>query len=398
MTEELSADISAGPSSDALQDQPTAARDLEVKPQAEPESLPEKVSRSEAVKRAVDKVLDAPDGEEKPVAAKTDEKADSEAKSRDADHKDEKKDSDPADKAEKSAAEKPATGRESADPRQSEGRKGAEPPARFLPEARAKWANVPNEVKAEFHRVSGEYERELQEHRQYRDGLREYEDLAKQHNVTVKDTMARYVAADRALNADFGRGVAELAKSYGHSPVSTVAAVLRAYGVTPQQYAQQVMQDPQAHAVQQAQPRQPSPDQIADMAAQRAVQSLQQQIAAAQTQESVDRFAAEHPDFDSLKGQIAEVLKSGVIDSLFGAGLSAEQKLSQAYLIAGGSPSHQNPATAVSDHSTAPAARQVNPAGQKSIAGHPSGDAATKPVKLSRKAAIAKAMRDAGIA
>lgn len=302
--------------------------------------------------------------------------------------------------ASKSAAEKPATGREGAEPRPSEGRKGDEPPARFLPGARDSWRNVPHEVRAEFHRVSGEYERELKEHREYRENLREYESLAKQHGVTVKDTMARYVAADRALNADFGRGVAELAKSYGHSPQSAVAAVLRGFGVTPQQYAQMVAQNPQAHAVQQRQQPQVSPDQIAQRAAEMAVQSMQSQIRQQETQGSVDRFAESHPDFEELQGQIAEILRSGVVEKLYGAGLSPDQVLAQAYRMAGGSPSHPDPAQADSGHPAAKPAHRANPAGRQSISGAPAtGTHPTSGQKPSPtiRAALERAARQHGL-
>src|SRR5690606_36212024 len=89
----------------------------------------------------------------------------------------------PADEAEKSDAEKLATGQEGEDkPRPSEGSKRNEPPARFLPEARAKWANVPNEVKSEFHRVWQEYEGEIEKHRagsERYQAFRQYDEMAK---------------------------------------------------------------------------------------------------------------------------------------------------------------------------------------------------------------------------
>lgn len=291
-------------------------------------------------------------------------------------------------KADEGAADKPAAGTGGDEGRQSEGRKHSEPPARFLPEARTRWANVPNEVKAEVHRVSQEYERELQEHRQFRDDLREYEDLARTHNVTVKETMARYVAADRALNQDFGAGVAKMAQMYGHSPVATIAAVLRAYGVTPQQYAQQVSQNPQAYSAPppQAQPEQQAPRQDPQVSQlMQEVQDLKFQMASTSLAPVLEQFAEQNPDFNALMPQVADILRSGVIEKIFGEGLTPHQRLSEAYRMAGGTPSRSDPDAATT---APPAARPENlDAGTKSVRGAPTGGDDTtfeRPAKSTR--------------
>ncbi|WP_166015793.1 MULTISPECIES: hypothetical protein [Chelativorans] len=284
-------------------------------------------------------------------------------------------------KAEKGAPEQAAAERSAPEEtRQSEGRKYAEPPARFLPEARTKWANVPNEVKAEFHRVSEEFERELQEHKQFREELREYEDLAKQHNVTVKDTMARYVAADRHLNQNFGQGVAQLMQMYGHNPAQGLSAIMQALGVTPQQFAEYVTKNPQvAAAPQSPRPQAPQqqtlPPQMQEL--QREVQELKSQLVTQTVSPIIERFASEHPDYRTLEPQIVAVLKSGVIEELYGTGLSPERKLAEAYRIAGGnlSPSRSVPEP-VPAHSE-PKPVPSNDAGMKSIRGAPDDGADT---------------------
>lgn len=378
-----------------------------------PEEKAEKpLSNRDALEKALDEVEGKQEVEDKAKAAAADAKAKVEDAERKQDRgedgkfaKAEKPEDAPVDaKAEKGAADKPATERAAPEePRQSEGRKYAEPPARFLPEARTKWANVPNEVKAEFHRVSEEFERELSEHKQFRDDLREYEDLAKQHNVTIKDTMARYVAADRALNQNFGAGVAQLAQMYGHNPAQAIAAVIQAHGITPQQYADHVMKNPAAHAAPQSvhqppQNAQPSPE-IAGV--KQEIESLKHELAMERAQAQltplIQRFATEHPDYAELQDAIATILKDGVIDRIYGTGLSPEQKLAEAYRMAGGSSPSRSAPEPVQQHSE-PKNEPSEDAGLKSIRGAPTGgaDPAKKRFKSNRDAATA-ALAELGI-
>lgn len=350
-------------------------------PEAKPEA-PKPVSTREAIEKALEET-EAKD--KKPVEAEP-------AKA------DEGKPAKPVEaKAETSAAEKPASERDEPEPRQSESRKYAEPPARFLPDARTKWANVPNEIKSEFHRVSEEYEREVSEHRQFREELREYEDLSKQHGVTIKDTMARYVTADRALNQNFGQGVAQLSQQYGKNPAQAIAEVISGFGITPQQYIQAVQQNPQLAMAPRSMPQQqqaPQPVQQQQINPQQIKEQIRAEMSA---ETAVSSFASAHPDFGSLSGQIKGILDSGVVDKLYGTGLTLEQKLAEAYRMAGGSPSIQQPAQSAA-HSESDA-RPVNlDAGTKSIRGAPAAgnDTQTRRFKNNRDAAAA-ALADFGI-
>src|SRR5690606_3199411 len=104
--------------------------------------------------------------------------------------------------ADKRAAEKPATGQDGEKPRQSEGRGHSEPPARFLPEARQKWANVPNEVKAEIHRVSQEMEAEITKHRdasERYEAIRQFDEVARSNGRELKDSLAKVAQVEQAL-------------------------------------------------------------------------------------------------------------------------------------------------------------------------------------------------------
>src|SRR5690606_33203402 len=72
--------------------------------------------------------------------------------------------------------------------------------------------------------------------------------------------------------------------------------------------------------------------------------------------------------------QIKGILDSGVINQLYGNGLTLEQKLAEAYRMAGGQPSSINGHAAEAAHSEHEA-RPVNPdAGKKSVRGAPAGN------------------------
>lgn len=268
--------------------------------------------------------------------------------------------------ADKPAAEKPAAGQDGTDRRQSEGRH-PEPPARFLPEARTKWANVPHEVKAEVHRVAQEYEAEIAKHKaasDFYESMREFDELARRTGTTVPDALRRYVGLEQTLRQNPAQGIAE---------------VLRNVGLTPQQYAEHVMKNPQAHVVP-ARPQRPAQTAPEVQMLAREVSDLKAQLATASIAPVVQNFAAAHPDFDALEPQIAAILHSKVIDKIYGTGLTLEQKLTQAYRMAGGStpPSRSapEPLPAHSDSPSAPsqgAGPKPSPdAGTKSIRGAPS--------------------------
>src|SRR5690606_29432797 len=120
-------------------------------PEIQDEKPKEKPSIDDSLKKAFDKSKDK--AEEKPADKPAEKPA-------------EKAEEKPADKVEKPAepvAEKQQ--QEKAQPKEkpSEGRKFDVAPSRLLPEASAKWANVPNEVKAEVYRAFDDFEREKQE-------------------------------------------------------------------------------------------------------------------------------------------------------------------------------------------------------------------------------------------
>lgn len=344
------------------------------------EALSKALDDVEAKEKPAEKAKEAPEAEKpKDEAAKTEDKP---QKARAEDGKFAKADK-PVDgdaKAEPGAADKAAQGQEAEAARQSEGRKHAEPPARFLPEARAKWANVPNEVKTEVHRVAQEYDAELERVRpavEAYESVKEYDEMAKGAGTTMKDAMRNYVEIDKLLIS---------------SPAQGIARVLQAINITPEQLVDAITKNPNAFKVQ-AQPQPQQQPQVAPEVArlQEENQALRQHAIAAAARPIIDAFKADHPDYVEREPQVLAILKSGVVDQIYGSGLSPVQRLTEAYRMAGGTPPSQPVPLAAPTHSAPETDRPVDPAGQKSVRGAPSAgfDPQVRRPKSNREAAAA---------
>tara|TARA_R110000823_G_scaffold10557_3_gene36778 strand:+ start:1876 stop:2946 length:1071 start_codon:yes stop_codon:yes gene_type:complete len=180
----------------------------------------------------------------------------------------------------------------------------SEPPSRFSAEAKEAWKTAPEPVKAEVHRALTEMEAGIEKHRagaQEWENLREFSELAKANNVTVKDAMARYVAADRHLNEDLVGGLDALAKQYGSSLHDIAAHVLN-------QPADKVQSQSAAEI-------RALNEKIARLehGLSGVTSNIQNQHLTA-TQREVEAFASAHPRFDELSEEIALQIKSGIKD------------------------------------------------------------------------------------
>ncbi len=360
----------------------------------EPKDEGNKPQSIEDVLEAESKRLRDADAEaEKDAKAKADdatkqakEKADAELKKGDAEKKADEKPAQPKDekgrfaKAEQPVAkqgepEEAAAERSAPEARQSEGRKHAEPPARFLPEARTKWANVPNEVKAEVHRVAQEYEAEIQRHKvatERYESVRQYDEMARVNGRELKDSLAKVVQIEQHIARD---------------PIGALDTILREIGprkadgspVSLYEVARVVVeQGPQAMQRAALPQTQQSPNDPKLSALENELNALKTQMATASLTPMLEKFASEHPDYHGLEERIVEVLTSGIIERLYGEGLSPEQKLREAYRMAGGSAPSQSEPLAEAAHPVTDTARPVNPdAGKKSVRGAPSNGADT---------------------
>lgn len=277
--------------------------------------------------------------------------------------------------ANQGVAEKPASERaEPDDKRASEARKYSEPPARFLPEGRAKWMNTPNEVKAEVHRVAQEYEQQAQQTKatvERYETIRQFDEQARANGRELKDSLAKMVQIEQSLARNPVMGLEMILREVGPrkpdgSPVSLHDIAQHVARLTPQQYAQNM-----GALQQQGQPQQRQA-QVDPKVAQleQKVAMMEGRLAEQAANPIIERFSAAHPDYHSLEQQIAIVLKSGIIENIHGTGLTPEQKLEQAYRIAGGQGPSSHPAsTQQAPASVPPRDRPVDPAGQKSITG-----------------------------
>ncbi|WP_119271431.1 hypothetical protein [Taklimakanibacter deserti] len=112
----------------------------------------------------------------------------------------------------------------------------AEAPARFSTEAKAAWADVPESVRTETHRAFQELNDGMNRYQAAFEPLKPYQQLAEKHGTTIHETLGRYVALDFAL----------LSKTPDER-MNAIASVLEYAGITPRDYAAQVMaQKPEA--------------------------------------------------------------------------------------------------------------------------------------------------------
>lgn len=295
-----------------------------------------------------------------------------------------------------------------ADKRSSEGRRDA--PARFLPEAREQWANTPRTVKAEVERFMADHEQEVTRYREGHEkyeAIREYEDMATKQGTTVKAALDHYVGLERMLSQDPAKGIGQILNNMRSNPQAMQAAlgeVMRYAGVTPQQFAQQVMQNPQAYQQAPQQPQQRQADPMLQQTVQE-VQQIKQMLAEDQMQKRVQSveasiiapFAQTHERFEELSTDIANLLKSDIIENTYGRSLTLQQRLEVAYNMAAAlKPSMQAPrqaALATDAEVESVAAPLPSTAGNKSIKGAIGGG--KEPPKSARPPSIRDALLNA---
>lgn len=298
---------------------------------------------------------------------------------------------------------------------QSEGRKIIEAPARFLPRARELWQNVPHPVREEWVRAEQEREQEIAQYReshQFREELREFEELGKQHGVSLKQALTNYVDIERKFYENPAEGFKQLLTNMQMQPVQAIGSILQAYGISPQALAQHIAQAPHEYTGLKARPVQQAANmQSANVQPQAQpqhnpeIEQLKQELfnlKAERVAESVIQpFAKEYPEFYDYHAQIAEVIKSGIIERIHGSGISPRDKLEAALLMVAPHVAKRSVANAYEDEIPVPPAERDNqPAvdlrGKKSITGAPNGVNTNSKRKLSKQDAIAQAMAQFG--
>lgn len=261
------------------------------------------------------------------------------------------------------------------------------PPARFSAAAKEKWAEAPDEVRAEVTRAVTELTKGFEKHRAAAErdsSLNEFHEMATRGNTTVKEALSKYVGMEQALrNPDTrDRGIEAIFANVGISPREWAAKLL---GQTPDAAASQqdaTIAELRSHIARLEQGL-------------TGIQQERTQQKTDSTTEAVTKFAAEHPRFDELSEDIAFFLKTRTKD--LAEAYSLAERLNPAPVKA----AEPDPAPIAAPASSAapvvtlvpPATVPASTAGQKSIAGAPT--AGSDPVRKQPSSSIREALRRA---
>jgi len=195
----------------------------------------------------------------------------------------------------------------------------AEPPNRFSADAKSAWKNAPEPIRAEIHRAVKELESGIEKYREEIaefEPLREYNQMAKQHGTNIKDALDRYTGLERMLA--------------GENPMAAIQDVMSYAGVSPQQFAAQVLKENGIEG-------EVTPEHLAQLQnaghQDSVIRSLRNEIAAlkqeisgvstsvqdqktAEIERQVTAFAADKPRFEELSEDIKFFIESGRTDDL----------------------------------------------------------------------------------
>lgn len=246
----------------------------------------------------------------------------------------------PAEAKESEAKAKDETEQVAKTPKPSEGRKIIEAPARLLPQNKELWKGVAHPIREEWVRREQEYETEraqYQEAKALSDDLAEFNRMAKESGTTLKQAMSNYVGMENAFRSDPAQGFRALMSNLQMQPQQAISHILRAYGVSPQQLVQHMSANPNDYTSLARQPVQQQQPQAQQQQANPEIQELRKQLDEMRATQLADQiiapFAKEYPEYYENENQIAEVLKSGIIERIHGNGLSPRDKLEAALLM-----------------------------------------------------------------
>jgi hypothetical protein len=258
------------------------------------------------------------------------------------------------------------------------------PPARFSPAAKEKWAEAPEEVRAETERAVKELTAGFEKHRAAAErdsSLNEYHDLAAKGGTDVKTALSKYVGMENLLRQDVVKGFAEICKNAGLNLHDVAAKILNQAPDEARSQSDATIRDLTAR-LERAE------------AAVGTIHQERQQAVTETTTASVAKFAAENPRFEELSDDIAFFLKTRTKD------LAEAYKLAERLNPASVIPAPAPAPAAVASSAPAAALKLVPPAlssssdaGSKSIAGTPT--AGSDPVRKQPSNSIREAIRKA---
>ena len=374
--------VSGRPAQEPVAPKPEAAK-AEGKP-AEKPSIDDALKN--ALTKAQAKANDAKEAvaaKEKGEAPKVEAKAPAEPKTeRGPDGKFQPKAADP-----QAQAQQPAQGQQ---PAPQKPVNFADPPARFHDGAKQEWANAPESVRAEVHRMEKEFEKGIEKykssHERY-ETVREFDEIAKQNGRELKDSLAKVVQVEKAL---------------AQNPIAGLDMILREIGPRKQDGTPLTLLDVAAHVMNQK-PEDRAMQQNSTIASlQSELAEMKQQLSGVTTTiqkqqenvvlQQVSEFQKDHPRFEELSEDIAFFLETKRASSLQEAYELAERLNPQASAPAPLIPaqSQQTPAAHTGND-----ARPLKPAGQKSISGSPPSAADLAPAKKGPTPSIDDALQRA---
>lgn len=386
MSEVLTAAAEA-PQTDALAETTELPKPVEAKlPEAEPKPEVKKnpdQQRSDAVKNAIDKALKP----EEAKPAKADAKPEAETK--------------PEPVAKDRAADGKFAAPVAAEPKpEPKPTAFREAPPRFDDAAKSEWEAVPEKTRDTIHRTVRELEQGITKHRAAAEAfepIRKYDDMAKQSGTDLATALQRYTGMEQELRRNPIAGLQAVVANLGiKNPQTGMPVTLRdiaahVLGQKPDQVASQHEASNQQLRQQVAQLQQ----QISGVT--QHVQSQQQEARVASVASEWDGFKASNPRATELEPYMAEFLQKYPAP----ANMPVRERLADAYAFAAAK--FPSPTGAHTADQLAPLAqtqaqpKPINPAGQKSVSGAPSGKAEVATRKLSRKEAINKAMSQIGL-
>ena len=386
MSEALTASPEA-PQTEALAETTELPKPVEAKlPEAEPKPEVKKnpdQQRSDAVKNAIDKALKP----EEAKPAKADAKPDAEIK--------------PEPVAKDRAADGKFAAPVAAEPKpEPKPTAFREAPPRFDDAAKSEWEAVPEGTRGAIHRTVRELEQGITKHREAAEAfepIRQYADMAKQSGTDLATALQRYTGMEQELRRNPIAGLQAVVANLGiKNPQTGMPVTLRdiaahVLGQKPDQVASQHEASNQQLRQQVAQLQQ----QISGVT--QHVQSQQQEARVASVASEWDGFKASNPRATELEPYMAEFLQKYPAP----ANMPVRERLADAYAFAAAK--FPSPTGAHTADQLAPLAqtqaqpKPINPAGQKSVSGAPSGKAEVATRKLSRKEAINKAMSQIGL-
>lgn len=126
-----------------------------------------------------------------------------------------------AQRAEETQAQKPAA--------------SGQPPSWLSPAGKAKWANVPNDIKADIGRMEQEAAAGAQAARMYSD-LEPFAQRAAHHGQRLADVIAQYVGIEDLISRDIGAGLTVICRNKGlnqEQAASLFADLARKFGANP---------------------------------------------------------------------------------------------------------------------------------------------------------------------